>query len=43
MTASWSDFIQAERTADGVGRITLNRPRALDALDLGMVRALTAT
>ena len=43
MTASWSDFIQAERTANGVGRITLNRPRALNALDLGMVRALTAT
>jgi enoyl-CoA hydratase len=27
----------------GVGRVTLNRPRALNALSLGMIRELTAT
>ncbi len=30
------------RTAHGVGHLTLNRPRALNALDLGMIRDLTA-
>lgn len=28
------------RTRGGVGRLTLNRPRAINALDLGMIRAL---
>ena len=26
---------------DGIGHLTLDRPRALNAIDLGMVRALT--
>lgn len=30
------------RTAGGLGRLTLNRPRALNALDLGMVDVLAA-
>ncbi|MFL2000508.1 enoyl-CoA hydratase/isomerase family protein [Microbacterium sp. A1-JK] len=30
------------RAASGLGRLTLNRPRALNALDLGMVRSLRA-
>jgi enoyl-CoA hydratase len=30
------------RAADGLGRLTLDRPRALNALDLGMIHALTA-
>ena len=30
------------RAADGLGRLTLDRPRALNALDLGMIDALTA-
>ena len=42
MTAACSDVVQIERTPNGVGRITLNRPQALNALDLGMIRALTA-
>jgi enoyl-CoA hydratase len=31
------------RASHGLGRLTLNRPRAINALDLGMVRSLTAT
>ncbi|HET6300631.1 enoyl-CoA hydratase/isomerase family protein [Microbacterium sp.] len=30
------------RAAGGLGRLTLNRPRAINALDLGMIRELTA-
>jgi len=30
------------RAEGGLGRLTLNRPRAINALDLGMIRALTA-
>ncbi|MDM7455726.1 MAG: enoyl-CoA hydratase/isomerase family protein [Tepidimonas sp.] len=41
MTSRWSDFVHIERTPNGVGRITLDRPRALNALDLGMIRSLT--
>ncbi len=41
MTSSWSPYVESERTANGVGRITLNRPEALNALGLGMIRALT--
>ena len=40
MTSRWSDFVHIERTPNGVGRITLDRPKALNALDLGMIRAL---
>ena len=40
MTSRWSDFVHIERTPNGVGRITLDRPKALNALDLGMVRSL---
>ena len=29
------------RVHDGIGHLTLDRPRALNAIDLGMVRALT--
>lgn len=37
-----TDFVLVERQGR-VGFITLNRPKALNALSLGMVRALTAT
>lgn len=30
------------RVHDGIGHLTLDRPRALNAIDLGMIRALTA-
>ena len=40
MTSRWSDFVHIELTPNGVGRITLDRPKALNALDLGMIRAL---
>ena len=37
-----TDFVIAERTPGGMGLITLNRPQALNALSLDMIRALTA-
>ena len=43
MTAQTTDHVLAERTAHGIGLITLNRPQALNALSLSMIRALTAT
>ena len=36
-----TDFILTERSPGGVGLITLNRPRALNALSLDMIRTLT--
>lgn len=41
LPSPWSEHVLIERTPSGVGRLTLARPRALNALDLGMVRALT--
>ncbi|WP_144328001.1 3-hydroxyisobutyryl-CoA hydrolase [Tepidimonas charontis] len=43
MTTTWSAYVEIERCANGVGRLTLKRPQALNALDLGMIRALTDT
>ncbi|MDT0181675.1 enoyl-CoA hydratase/isomerase family protein [Microbacterium sp. ARD31] len=39
MTANDEPRVLA-RTGDGVGHLTLNRPRAINALDLGMIRDL---
>src|ERR1700710_2219751 len=36
-----AESVQAE-VADGVGRLVLNRPESLNALDLSMIRALRA-
>jgi enoyl-CoA hydratase/carnithine racemase len=36
-------FVVTERTPGGMGLITLNRPKALNALSLPMIRALSAT
>lgn len=37
-----SDYIVTDVT-DGIGRITLNRPRAINALDAGMLHTMTET
>ena len=41
MTESRSDSRVLVRTDGALGRLTLNRPEAINALDIGMVRALT--
>ncbi|MCB2034550.1 MAG: enoyl-CoA hydratase/isomerase family protein, partial [Ottowia sp.] len=41
-SSSTPDHVLAELSAGGIGLITLNRPKALNALSLGMIRALTA-
>ena len=41
-TLDATDLVITERAASGVGLITLNRPQALNALSLPMIRALTA-
>ena len=39
-SAATSEFVIAERTPGGMGLITLNRPKALNALSLPMIRAI---
>ena len=38
-SSSTPDHVLAELSAGGIGLITLNRPKALNALSLGMIRS----
>ncbi|NJI21402.1 enoyl-CoA hydratase/isomerase family protein, partial [Aeromonas veronii] len=42
MTASTASPRVLVRTEGALGRLTLNRPEAINALDVGMIQALTA-